>query len=96
MVEVVAGGEGLVTALLEQSHSLMATVNVGAAALGLACREAQGCSLTNSSWYEQRLYPYTWALSRLIELMNKENMPRELCATDNGLRWRTIRVTPHL
>jgi hypothetical protein len=50
--------------------------------------------LTNGSSYEQRLYPYTGALSRAIELMTKENMPRELCATDTGLRWRAIGVTP--
>jgi hypothetical protein len=42
----------------------------------------------------KRLYPYTGALSRAIELMTKENMPRELCATDTGLRWRAIGVTP--
>jgi hypothetical protein len=51
---------------------------------------------TNGSWHDQRLYSYTWALSRLIELMNKENMPRELCATNIGLRWRAIGVTPPL
>jgi len=33
-------------------------------------------------------------LSRRIELMTKENMPRELYATDTGMRWRAIGVTP--